>query len=370
MPDTKFWVGFNIVQQIGPVRLQALRTRFGDLKSAWRAPEVELRAAGLNRPAIENLLSARSQLDLDAEMERIERAGAAVLTLESPGYPPRLRHIQHPPPVLYVKGTILPRDEWAVAIVGTRRATTYGKEVTRRLSGDLARNGVTVVSGMARGIDSYAHRAALDAGGRTIAVLGSGVDVVYPPENARLASRIREQGALVSEYSMGTRPEGRNFPPRNRIISGMSLGTLVTEAGKGSGALITADYALEQGREAFAVPGSTFKPSCIGTNGLIQRGEAKLVTDVKNVLEELNLCSITQQVEVQEIIPSNAIESNLLRHISAEPVHIDDLGRVTGLPITQVSSVLTLMELKGMVRQVGGMNYVLAREAPVRYVID
>lgn len=370
MAETRYWVGFNIVQQIGPARVQALRSRFGDLQAAWHAPERELRAAGLNRPALENLLSARSQLDLDAEMQRIQKAGVTVLTLESAEYPPRLLQIQHPPPVLYVKGTILPQDEWAVAVVGTRRATTYGQELTRRLAGDLARNGVTVVSGLARGIDSYAHRAALDAGGRTIAVLGSGVDIIYPPENARLAGDIQDHGALVTEYCMGTKPEGRNFPPRNRIISGMSLGTLVTEAGKGSGALITADYALEQGREAFAVPGSAFKASCVGTNGLIQRGEAKLVTDVKSILEELNLCTISEQLEAQEIIPSDATESDLLRHISVEPIHIDELGRVTGLPITDVSSALTLMELKGLVRQVGGMTYVLAREAPVRYVID
>ena len=370
MPETKYWVGFNIVQQIGPVRVQRLLSHFGDLRSAWQAPAAELRGAGLNRRALENLLSARRELDLDTEMEKIERAGVTVLRLDSQEYPPRLLHVQHPPPVLYVKGTILHRDEWAVAVVGTRRATTYGKEVTRRIAGDLARSGVTVVSGLARGIDSCAHRAALEAGGRTIAILGCGIDIIYPPENARLARDIADHGALITEYCMGTRPEGRNFPPRNRIVSGICLGTLVTEAGLGSGALITADYALEQGRETFAVPGSVFKSTCAGTNRLIQRGEAKLVTNVNSILEELNLSTISQQVEVQEIVPSNSTESDLLRHITAEPIHIDQLGRATGLPIPQVSSVLALMELKGMVRQVGGMNYILAREGPVRYVID
>lgn len=370
MQETKYWVGFNIVQQIGPVRVQNLLGHFGDLESAWHAPAVELRSTGLNRRALENLLSARSQLDLDAEMQKIERAGVKVLTLESPDYPPRLLHIQHPPPVLYVKGTILPKDEWAVAVVGTRRATTYGKEITRRLAGGLARSGVTVVSGLARGVDSYAHRAALEASGRTVAVLGCGIDITYPPENARLARDIAEHGALITEYCMGTKPEGRNFPPRNRIISGISLGTLVTEAGMGSGALITADYALEQGRETFVVPGSLFKSSSAGANRLIQRGEGKLVTTVSDILEELNLSTISQHVEVQEIIPSNSTEADLLRHITAEPIHIDELGRATGLPTPQVSSVLTLMELKGMVRQVGGMNYILAREGRVRYTID
>jgi len=370
MPEIKYWVGFNMVQQIGPVRVRRLLSHFGDLATAWHASPVELQSIGLNRRAIENLLSTRSRIDLDAEMQKIERAGVQVLTVESPAYPPRLQQIKHPPHVLYVKGTILPQDEWAVAVVGTRRATTYGKEITRRIAGNLARNGVTVVSGLARGIDSHAHKAALEAGGRTIAVLGCGIDIVYPSENARLARDIADHGALVSEYCLGTKPEGRNFPPRNRIISGMSLGTLVTEAGLRSGALITSDYALDQGRETFAVPGSIFKSTCAGTNRLIQQGEAKLVTNVGNILEELNLSTISQHVEVQEIIPSNSTESDLLRYITAEPIHIDELGRATGLPIPQVSSVLTMMELKGMVRQVGGMNYVLAREAPVRYVID
>jgi len=370
MSETKYWVGFNIVQQIGPVRVRRLLSHFGDLATAWHASTVELQGVGLNRRALENLLSTRNQIDLDAEMEKIERAGVKVLTVESPGYPPRLLHIQNPPSVLYVKGTILPQDEWAVAVVGTRRATTYGKEVTRRIAGNLARNGVTIISGLARGIDSIAHKAALEAGGRTIAVLGCGIDIVYPPENARLARNIADHGALVSEYCLGTKPEGKNFPPRNRIISGMSLGTLVTEAGLRSGALITSDYALEQCRETFAVPGSVFKASCAGTNSLIQRGEAKLVTKVGNILEELNLSAISQHVEVQEIIPSNSTESDLLRHITAEPIHIDELGRATGLPTPEVSSVLTLMELKGMVRQVGGMNYILAREGSVQYVID
>jgi len=370
MSETKYWVGFNIVEQIGPARVQALLGHFGDLRTAWHASAAELRLAGLNRPAIDNLLRARTQLDLDAEMEKLDRAGVTVLTLESKEYPPRLLHIQHPPPVLYVRGTILPQDEWAVAIVGTRRATTYGKEVTRRIASDLARAGVAVISGLARGIDSFAHRATLEAGGRTIAVMGSGIDVIYQPENARLAQAITENGALVTEYCMGTKPEGRNFPPRNRIISGMSLGTLVAEAGVGSGALITADYALDQGRETFAVPGSVFKSTCTGTNTLIQRGEAKLVTSASSILEELNLSAIGQQVEVQEIIPSNSTESALLRYISAEPINIDDLGRATGLPIPEVSSVLTLMELKGMVRQVAGMKYILARESHIKYVVD
>ncbi|NIO68955.1 MAG: DNA-protecting protein DprA, partial [Anaerolineae bacterium] len=222
--------------------------------------------------SIDSLLETRNKISLDDEMEKIERAGAQVLTWQDDAYPPQLRHIHSPPPVLYVKGELRPEDEWAVAVVGTRRATVYGKEATRTLASDLARNGVTIVSGLARGIDAQAHRAALEAGGRTIAVFGSGIDIIYPPEHKKLAQAVVENGALVSEYALGTPPEGSNFPPRNRIISGLSLGVVIVEAGVRSGALITADYAGEQGRDVFAVPGNIFHRGSQGTNKLIQQG--------------------------------------------------------------------------------------------------
>jgi len=367
--DVKYWVGFNIVPGIGPARFQALLDHFGNLEAAWQAPAHELKRAGLDRRSIENLLETRRRLSLDDEMARIERAGVQVLTWEDNAYPSPLRHIHSPPPVLYVKGELRPEDEWAVAVVGTRRATVYGKEATRALVGDLARNGVTIISGLARGIDAQAHQAALQAGGRTIAVCGSGVDIIYPPEHKKLAQAIVENGALVSEYALGTPPEGSNFPPRNRIISGLSLGVIIVEAGVTSGALITADYAAEQGREVFAVPGNIFQRGSQGTNKLIQQG-AKLVLSVEDVLEELNLTTISQQAEVRAAIPENETESLLLQHISYEPIHVDEIGRQSGLSIAQVTSTLAMMELKGMVRQVGGMNYVLARESRVEYVVD
>ena len=369
MSDVKYWVGFNIVPGIGPARFQALLDHFGDLEAAWEAPVYELRRAGLDRRSIDSLLETRSKISLDGEMEKIERAGVQVLTRQDETYPPQLRHIHSPPPVLYVKGELRPEDEWAVAVVGTRRATVYGKEATRTLASDLARNGVTIVSGLARGIDAQAHRAALEARGRTIAVFGSGIDIIYPPEHKKLAQAIVENGALVTEYALGTPPEGSNFPPRNRIISGLSLGVVIVEAGVTSGALITADYAAEQGRDVFAVPGNIFHRGSQGTNRLIQQG-AKLVLSVEDVLEELNLTMISQQAEVRAVIPQNETESLLLKHISYEPIHVDEIGRQSGLPIVQVTSTLAMMELKGMVRQVGGMNYVLAREGRVEYVVD
>jgi DNA processing protein len=370
MGEVKYWVGFNIVPGIGPARLKKLLDHFGDAQTAWHAPTLELARAGLDRKSLQNLSRLRGTLDLDAEMQRIDDAGAQVLTLEDDRYPRLLRQINLPPAVLYVKGSLLADDEWALAVVGTRHAKTYGREVTRYLAGELARNRITVMSGLARGIDSEAHRAALAAGGRTIAVLGSGIDIIYPYENRALAEEIAASGAVITEYPLGTKPDRRNFPPRNRIISGLALGTLVTQAGAGSGALITAYYALEQGREVFAVAGSVLDRGCSGTNRLIQQGEAKLVMRVEDILEELNLTMVSQQAEVRAVVPENQTEALVLKHLSEEPVHVDELGRAMGLPIAQVTGTLALMELKGLVRQTGAMHYVVAREGPVDYVVD
>jgi DNA processing protein len=368
--DLKYWVGFNIVPGVGPVRFRRLLDYFGEAPRAWQASASELARAGLDSKTAESVVATRQRLNLERELERLAQQGVQVLTWEDAGYPRLLKEIHAPPPLLYVKGQLSPADDLAVAIVGTRRATVYGKEVTARLAGDLARNRVTVVSGLAKGIDALAHRATLDAGGRTIAVLGSGMDIIYPPEHARLARDIVERGALVTDYPLGTQPEAGNFPPRNRIISGLSLGTVIVEAGEGSGALITADYALEQNREVFAVPGNITSPRSRGCNRLIQRSGAKLVLDVADILEELNLTMAAQQLEMRALLPENEVEAALLQHISTEPVHVDEIGREAGLPIATVSSTLAMMELKGMVRQVGGMNYVLAREERAEYRVD
>jgi DNA processing protein len=367
--DIRYWVGFNKVPGIGAARLRALQDYFGDLEIAWYAPTHDLQQAGLDRRSLASLLRVRETLDLDAEMERLRRTGVQVMTWNDTRYPPNLRQAYNAPPILYVRGSLETRDEWAVAVVGTRRASVYGKEAARMVCTGLTQAGVTVVSGMALGIDTVAHRACLDAGGRTIAVLGCGVDVVYPPRNAQLAAEIAERGALVSEYALGTQPEARNFPPRNRIISGLTLGTVVIEGDMSSGALITAGFALEQGREVFAVPGNIFARASRGTNHLIQQG-AKMVTQVGDVLEELNLTMVSEQAQARTVIPENETEAVLLERLSAEPIHVDALGRVLELPIAQVTSTLALMELKGMVRQVGRMSYVLAREGGVDYVIE
>jgi DNA processing protein len=367
--DIRYWVGFNRVSGIGAARLRALLDYFGDLELAWQAQAHDLQQAGLDRRSLARLLKARSALDLDAEVERLARAGVQVLTWDDAAYPSNLRKVYNAPPLLYVRGSIEKRDEWAVAIVGTRRASIYGKEAARMVSRGLAQAGVTIVSGLARGIDTMAHQACLEAGGRTLAVLGCGVDVTYPASNARLAGEIMERGALVSEYALGTRPDARNFPPRNRIISGLTLGTVVVEADMTSGARITSGFALEQGREVFAIPGSIFNRGSRGTNDLIQQG-AKLVTNVGDILEELNLTMVSEQAQARATIPENETEALLLECLSAEPIHVDELGRAVALPIAQVTSTLALMELKGMIRQVGGMSYVLARDGGISYVID
>ncbi len=367
MSDLKYWLGFNAVSGIGPAKIQALLGAFGDLEPAWRASEGQLREIGFDARAIDNLRETRQTLDLDRLVGQVEASGAHVLTWDSPDYPSLLRQIPAAPPVIFVRGGFEPVDQWAVAIVGTRRLSAYGRLVAHDLATGLARNGITIVSGLARGIDGVAHRAALEADGRTIAVMGCGIDRVYPPEHRDLAHAIvAGQGAIVTDFPLGTEPSSANFPARNRLISGLSLGVLVIEAGERSGALITARFALEQDREVFAVPGNVNSPVSVGTNRLIQQG-AKLVMGVEDILEELNLRMASEQAAAQVILPDSAEEAALLSQLSTQPLHVDDLGRLTGMPSYLISSTLTLMELKGMVQQVGGMNYVRLREPEVVY---
>jgi len=358
--DLRYWLGFNRVSGIGPVRLRALQDYFGGVDRAWHASSETLRQAGLDSRSIDSLVQVRGRLDLDAEMARVSQAGLTLVTLDDPVYPRLLRETDGAPPLLFIKGELAPDDEWALAVVGTRSADHYGKEVTRHLVTELAAQGITIVSGLAYGIDTVAHQAALDAGGRTIAVQGCGLDMIYPTPNTKLANEIVKRGALLSEHPLGTKPEARHFPARNRIVSGLSLGVLVVQAGQQSGALITATMAGEQGRDVFAVPGNIFNPKAAGVNYLIQSG-AKLVTSVADILEELNLRVAVEQRAVQLALPEDPTERALLQHLTAEPAHIDEISRATGLAPYVVSANLALMELKGLVRQVGGMNYVTAR---------
>ncbi len=366
MDTLRYWLGFNLVRGIGPMRLRMLLDLFGDIQSAWEASEQVLRETRLDRRSLENFLKVRHQVNLDEVLRQVERAGAQVLTWDTPDYPGLLRQIADAPPVLFVRGTLTPADAWSVALVGTRKATVYGREVAHRLATDLAQNRVTLVSGLARGIDCIAHKAAVDAGGRTLAVLGSGIDYIYPTEHRKLAEAIVDNGALISDYPLGTRPEAANFPARNRIISGLSLGVVVVEADVKSGALITADFALDHGREVFAVPGSILSPASAGCNRLLRDG-ANVVTEVGDILEALHLDQVSEKQLAREVLPSNPTEAAILEHLTAEPRHLDELSREIALPVATISSALVMMELKGMTRQVAPLQYVVAREPDEAY---
>ncbi len=391
------WIALSQVPRLGTARFRMLEAHFGgDMERAWGAPLRELRAAGVGGAVAQAIIEARQSVAPEHEPERLADAGVRALTWHDTRYPDRLKETADAPPVLYVRGTLPVQDEPSVAVVGTRRPTDYGYRVTADLCAALAGRGITVVSGLALGIDSRAHKSTLDAGGRTVAVLGNGLDTVYPRENLRLAERIvAEGGAVVSEFALGVRPEASNFPRRNRIISGMTLGTLITEAGETSGTRWTVYHALEQNREIFCVPGSIYSETSKLTNRLIREG-AKLVSNVSDILVEIGLDAAERQIPLEldgigptsntrddiagngfdpmsGVVPNNPVqwepvsvesadpeEADLLRHVTRDPIHIDDLVRVSAMPITRVSSLLTMLELKGLVQQVGTMHYQLS----------
>jgi DNA processing protein len=369
MDDRLCWIGFTYVKGVGAVRFQGLLNTFGSMQKAWEASGDQLLEAGLSQRIIENFHQVRKQIDLDKIWNNIQKAGIRVLTWDDEEYPRRLKEIDQPPPVLYILGDLTLQDEWAVAIVGTRRMTGYGRQVTEELAALLANHGVTVVSGLARGVDAAAHQSTLKNGGRTIAVLGSGVDQIYPPEHRKLAEELSKNGAVISDYPPGTPPESNNFPPRNRIISGLSRVVVVIEAGITSGALITSTFAANQGRDVFALPGSIYANQSKGTNKLIQQG-ARPLLEASDVLDVLNIEQIQEYRQARLDLPADSTEQLLMDVLGYEPMHIDDLGSSSGLGMNMLTATLTMMELKGMVRQVGGMNYVLVKEKKIGYQVN
>ena len=366
MNPKSYWIGINLVKGIGAVRLRKLLDFFGDAKTAWEATPEDLHSAGLSPAIIKRLIHTRENVDLQKIWDNIAEKNIRVMNWEDADYPARLREIAQPPPIIYLKGQILEEDAWAVAVVGSRRVTAYGRQVTEEVATFLAQKGITIVSGLARGVDGIAHQAALKAGGRTLAVLGSGVNRIYPPEHRNLSASLSKSGAVLSDYAPDTPPEGSNFPKRNRIISGLSIATIVIEAGRTSGALITANFALEQGREVFALPGNIYAPQSKGPNKLIQNGAHPLLTP-RDILEVLDLTRITQHKYAQQTLPTDATELQVLGSLSHEPSHVDEIRANTGLAVEKVSSTLVMMELKGMVRHVGNMNYVSVRETQADY---
>jgi DNA processing protein len=364
--ENKYWVGFNLVKGIGAVRFQALLDHFGSLERAWQSPDDGLLEAGLSPRLVERIRQIRTDVDLDQYVDQLEAKGITIVTWSDGDYPARLKTIDQPPPVLYVRGGLRQQDDCAVAVVGTRRVSAYGRQVTEEIASYLAANGVTIISGLARGVDAIAHEEALKAGGRTIAVLGSGVDRIYPPEHGRLAEKMCTNGALISDYAPGTPPDAANFPPRNRIISGMAMAVVVVEAGETSGALISAQFAVDQGREVFAVPGNIYAPQSRGTNRLIVSG-ARPFLSAQDMLDLLDLARVSEQRTARQVLPANAVEAKILEILSSEPIHLDEIRGLSGLPIERVSATLVMMELKGLVRQVGGMKYIAVREEQAAY---
>ena len=367
--DLKYWIGFNLVTGIGPVRLRALLDTFQDVRSAWMAPPSQLKAAGLGERLVQRLEDIRRTTDLDQELADIRQQGFDVLTWADDHYPESLRDIPQSPPVLYLRGELSDQDGDGVGIVGTRRFTSYGRQVAEEVARFLVRQGFTVISGLARGIDGIAHRAALQGGGRTIAVLGSGVDHIYPPEHRELAREIAHSGCVLSDYPLGTPPEGQNFPPRNRIISGLSRAVVVIEAGQRSGALITAKYAGDQGREVFAVPGPIYAPQSKGTNMLLKEG-AHPILQPEDILDVLRLTGQGSARMMQRELPANQAEADIYGALDLEPLHVNEISARVNMPVEQVTSTLAVMELKGLVRKTAGMEYRAVHEKPPRANYD
>ncbi|MFQ5881114.1 MAG: DNA-processing protein DprA [Candidatus Methylomirabilales bacterium] len=363
MQEREAWLALNMVPHVGPAAFALLLEHCGTARRALKAPLKALeRISGIGPVTAQAIRSFPVEETLSRELKRLAESGIQFLTLRDSGYPAPLREIPQPPPVLYLRGGWEDRDRKAVAVVGSRHATPYGRGVTDRLAFELAGRGFTIVSGMARGIDAAAHRGALRAGGRTIAILGSGPDIIYPSEHRNLAEAIAARGALFSEFPLGTRPLKGNFPQRNRLISGLSLGVVVVEAAADSGALITANYALEQGREVFAVPGHVTQRLSQGCHGLIKLG-AKLTEGWEDVLEELGVHALLSE-EVSPPAPTlppvEGDEGRVLQLLGEEPVHIDAIIAGSRLPTPVVSASLLSLEMKGWIRQLSGKTFVRA----------
>jgi DNA processing protein len=371
----KYWIALRAVEEVGTVGFKTLLAAFPSPRDVFSAPAAMLRAVpGIGPKTAANIRSFSNWEMAEQELLRTAKLGASIVTCEDPAYPRNLLNIYDYPPFLYVRGSLVP-DEIAVALVGSRLASPYGRYVTETLSRELALQGVTVVSGLARGIDAAAHRGALAGKGRTIAVLGCGLDLTYPPENAELAEAVAAQGALVTEFPLGTPPNAPNFPSRNRIISGISLGVVVVEAGEKSGSLITARIAGEQGRSVFAVPGAIDSAGSRGTHRLIKEG-AKLVENVEDIIEEVlpqagtpvhrdravDLPAAEQRPRNESNPPSpipglSDREKRLLPLIPTEPVGVDQLITASSLTAQEVLNGLLVLELCGLIRQLPGKMF-------------
>ena len=363
------YLRLHLCPEIGPIRFANLLNELGGIDAALGAGVGRLmQVSQIGAKVAECIARGREQIDIQDEIELAARHGVRILCLADAEYPAALRAISDPPPCLYLRGSLEPEDAVALAIVGTRRCSHYGREQAGRFAALAANAGLTIVSGMARGIDTYAHHGALAAGGRTLAVLGCGLCHLYPPESAELAAMIVEHGAIISQLPMQAIPDSSNFPPRNRIIAGLSLGVLVVEAPFRSGALISARLATEYNREVFAVPGRVDSPHAEGCHELIRSGGAKLVTNLRDILEELGEVGATLMTPTEAEVPAakpslravvslDENEKQVLTAIGAETAAIEDICEESSLPPQRVAAVLTSLQLKGLVGRVGGDRY-------------
>lgn len=358
-----YLIALNHFPKFGPARLKKIKKHFVDFKDAFNSTSKELIQAGIDESVANEFIANRININPPEIVAKLNKENINVISTEDQLYPKLLTEIYDPPQILYYLGKLSKEDEFSLAIIGTRKYTNYGKQVVESITRDLTNNNISIISGLALGIDALAHNASLEAGGRTIAVLGSGLDSqnIYPSANRYLAKKIIEAGgAIISEFPLGTPPLRHHFPQRNRIIAGLTLGTLVIEAGEKSGALITARFALEQNREVFAVPGHIFSLASAGTNHLIKQG-AKAVTSAVDIMEALDLVHASSYIANKKIIPETKEEEIIIKELSFEPLHINELIRLTKLDTGIINSTLTIMEMKGMVKNLGGMQYVLTR---------
>lgn len=361
-PQAKYFNAFNLFKEkIGPSRFKKLLGYFGNLKDAWQANAAEFAEAGLEKELVQEIITRRALINPDEEFEKLTKEGISVITILDKNYPRLLKEIYDPPYLLYIRGEFKKEDEFALAVVGTRQPSSYGEQITPWIVEKLASAGLTIVSGLARGIDTMAHLGALSVGGRTIGVAGAGIDKqsIYPPSNRQLAEKIAQQGAIISEYPIGALALRHHFPTRNRIISGLSRGVLVVEAAAKSGALLTANHALAQNREVFTIPGSIYSKASAGPNELIKMG-AKLITRPEDIFDELNLQSLKSYIENRQVIPESPEEEKILKILSHEPIHIDKIIQMTKMDAASVNATLSIMEMKGKVRNLGGNNFVLS----------
>jgi len=348
------WILLSKLSSAGYKGAARLLDEFDHPEKIFSAPLEKLsQLAKIDKSTIDFIKNEIPKICLERDFELIRKLNIKIVTHKDSIYPKSLSSIPYPPLVLYIRGELKKEDEVAVALVGTRRATRNGKIAARRLARELARENITVISGMARGIDTCAHEGALEEGGRTIAILGCGVDVVYPPENRSLMEEIIKKGAVVSEFSLGTKPLARNFPRRNRIISGLSMGVVVVEAPLKSGALITADFALEQGKEVFSVPGVITNPYSEGSNRLIKEG-ARVVENVYDILEELRISPVKKKSRANIDFQLSFEEKAVFDKLTSEPSHIDEIVEKSGLSVSEVANILMKLQLKGMVRELPG----------------